>query len=60
MQQLQQVDFGKIDGEIKARRNEANEYEDQSCYNAAWCNGFAAGAEFVKKEIMRQLGETKI
>lgn len=29
---------------IKAKNQEANSYTDQTCYNAAYCNGYVDGA----------------
>ena len=29
---------------IEDKEREANSYEDQECYNAAYCYGYAAGA----------------
>ena len=29
---------------IEDKEREANSYEDQGCYNAAYCYGYAAGA----------------
>lgn len=41
-----------LQNQIEAKKKEAANYQDQSCYNAAYCYGYAAGAEWVLKNIL--------
>lgn len=37
---------------IERKKAEAQSYQDQSCYNAAYCYGYVAGAEEATKEAI--------
>ena len=38
--------------EIEQKKKEAEAYQDQSCYNAAYCYGFVDGANWVNEHML--------